>query len=294
VINQPLNQPNIPATTVVNHTNQPTKTKQNEIKSSMKTSLLLFLAIFASFNAFGQTIAQSHTPTPVPITTGQMQQTNASLYQQVVSLQIAASNLQKQLTTLEAANAAQAAIITSLQSTQKTVNTIAANPVLQLGSYVYLDMGAENFVTGPNIVFHGANVHVVSGSGVTADSNSGLGNLIVGYCEPGLYAGMRHGSHNLVIGSGNSFTSYGGFVAGVNNVVESPGSSCLGGNFNVISGPYSVCIGGIQNTAGGQESVVGGGFNLRTTGFQSTLLDGYSYSDPGTQYFVGFRPDMSH
>jgi hypothetical protein len=194
--------------------------------------------------------------------------------------------LQKQITTLQAT-------CTNLPATQKQVAIIASNPILALGPYVYLDMGTENEVLAPNIVFHGANVHVISGRGGTAD-NSGLGNLIVGYCEPGLYLGQRHGSHNLIVGQGHMFPSYGGFAAGLNNILLTPNASILGGYGNTVSGNYSVVIGGTYNNAGGNETVVGGGFNLHTTGISSTLLGGYSFSDPGTQYYVGFGPSISH
>jgi hypothetical protein len=43
---------------------------------------------------------------------------------------------------------------------------------------------------------------------------NGLGNVVIGYNEPRGAGDDRSGSHNLVIGSQNNFSSYGGFMAG--------------------------------------------------------------------------------
>jgi hypothetical protein len=97
---------------------------------------------------------------------------------------------------------------------------VQSNHALLLGPFVNVDPNPEIGVIGPNIIFSGANIHIVSGSGATNDNGSptGLGNLIIGYDEdpqsysdssPGddlplspLNPGDRGGSHNLVIGGG--------------------------------------------------------------------------------------------
>jgi hypothetical protein len=70
--------------------------------------------------------------------------------------------------------------------------------------------------TGTDMVISGANLHIVNGAGATTTKN-GLGNLIVGYNEkrddtPN--TDVRTGSHNLILGEENSFSSYGGIVGG--------------------------------------------------------------------------------
>ena len=77
--------------------------------------------------------------------------------------------------------------------------------------------GTEVFITG-------ANLHLVNGLGETdcRDEDfkpipacpNGLGNLIVGYNEPREIGGpdIRTGSHNVVVGLGHNFSSFGGFV----------------------------------------------------------------------------------
>ena len=76
------------------------------------------------------------------------------------------------------------------------------------------------------IRFSGVNVQVVNGAGKTGDVSgglkNGLGNLIVGYQElreadefPATDdTNDRSGSHNLVVGSGNNYSIWGGQVVG--------------------------------------------------------------------------------
>jgi hypothetical protein len=91
----------------------------------------------------------------------------------------------------------------------------------------------------PTVRFSGVNVQVVSGSGSTAGAVNGEGNVVLGYDEnPGKVA--QSGSHDLVLGMGQSFTSYGGL---------------LGGNANVASGSYAAVL-GRSNAATGTDSAV--------------------------------------
>jgi len=109
--------------------------------------------------------------------------------------------------------------------------------------YVTVNPEDMNGLKGPHVIFTGVNVHVQSGFGLTDDPGSGLGNLIVGYNED-LFGSPRTGSHNLVVGAGHVYSSWGGFVAGFGNT---------------ISGPCASVSGGAGNTAGGYASSVSGG-----------------------------------
>ena len=142
--------------------------------------------------------------------------------------------------------------------TNETSERQGADAILQF-QIEELDTGGESalegFVTvnndemdglaGPHIIFEGANVHVRSGSGATDDSGvlTGLGNLVVGYNEdaslPGEQPENRTGSHNLVVGSEHTYSSYGGFVAGLNNNVSGPSASVSGGGNNTASSQFS-------------------------------------------------------
>ena len=82
-------------------------------------------------------------------------------------------------------------------------------------------------VSGNDITISGANLFVNSGSGTTDGAVNGLGNLIVGYNEG---AADRSGSHNLVVGLGNLYHSYGGFLIGHNNRADVPFESSITGD----------------------------------------------------------------
>ena len=69
----------------------------------------------------------------------------------------------------------------------------------------------------PAFTLTGVNVHIVSGSGSTDGDLNGLGNLIVGYNEL-QDDNDRTGSHNIVAGSRNNYSSYGGLVVGDGHV----------------------------------------------------------------------------
>jgi hypothetical protein len=108
---------------------------------------------------------------------------------------------------------------------------------------------------------------VRSGRNATNDNLalSGLGNLIVGYNEtqstPVIYdiGGCDRtltGSHNIVMGDGNMFTSYGGLVVGSNHCVTSPNTSILAGNTNEAHGANSAILGGTRMFTFGENETV--------------------------------------
>jgi hypothetical protein len=130
----------------------------------------------------------------------------------------------------------------------------------------------ESGVAGkPTVVFSGLNVQVVNGEGTTASAN-GEGNLVLGYGEN---AGKHEqtGSHDLVLGDEQAFTSYGGILAGHLNSITAPFASITGGEQNTASGEGSWDGGGQRNLASGFESSVGGG-QLNQAGFLSSVSGG--------------------
>jgi hypothetical protein len=190
------------------------------------------------------------------------------------------------VTATQGVDTAQSAAISAIQA---QLNLVASNPALQLGQFVTVDLNPENGVRGPNIVFTGVNIHLVSGSGTTNDHVDGtgvalgLGNLIIGYnfASPWeLQPGDRGASHMLVIGDENKYTqfSYGGIVCGAQNTVNGAYSSIIGGEQNTINEPISVEIGGLENTLNGPHDggnvLVGGGGNSVTNGAFTVLLGG--------------------
>ena len=187
--------------------------------------------------------------------------------------------LQGSIASLQSTGDSQASAISLLQA-----SVANAADVLALEPYVKVSSSAINGVAGPNIVFTGANVEVRSATSET--DTTGTGNLIVGWDDapPSTVSGYRSGSNNLVCGDGNSFFSYAGFLAGLNNTASGQWDSicgeanaatsisdCVSGCYNTASGDgacinggtasgeFATVSGGTSNTAGGGCATVGGG-----------------------------------
>jgi hypothetical protein len=203
--------------------------------------------------------------------------------------------LQAQITALQTQVNTQQAQITTLQT---QLATVQSNKALLLGPFVSVNpngTGLDKGVTGPNIYFTGANIHILSGSGATDDHLStggtltGLGNLIIGYDE--LFTNSkgvtqtpnRGGSHNLVIGRFNNFTSsaFGGLVAGELNTISAEAASVSGGSVNTASGPRASVSGGEQSTASGGNSSVSGGDGNTASGVDASVSGGSSNTASG-------------
>ncbi|MBI1852015.1 MAG: hypothetical protein HYR85_16880 [Planctomycetes bacterium] len=152
--------------------------------------------------------------------------------------------------------------------------------ILSHMSMVSLDDGKGNKVE--TIRISGVNVQIVNGMGKT-NSGNGLGNLIVGYDETGNSRGdERAGSHNVVIGTKNSFPSAGCLIAGESNVARGTFSTVAGGASNDTLGSWSCVVSGDHNEASASWSCVLGGRGNRATGSSSTVLAGDNNVASGT------------
>jgi hypothetical protein len=163
------------------------------------------------------------------------------------------------------------------------------------------DLGA----TATAIRFEGVNVQIVNGLGATNgdlleptayDSTlatvNGVGNLIVGYNEPfgGTY-GERTGSHVLVVGVGNQYRSFGGLVAGSDNILQGPFSAITGGSDNHAEGALSAVCGGVGNHTSKEFSTVAGGYDNEASGFYATVGGGIRNLASGQGAAVGGGDD---
>lgn len=129
--------------------------------------------------------------------------------------------------------------------------------------------------TSTKMVFRGMNVQIVDGSGDTDGTVNGLGNLIIGYNEARDIGNDRSGSHNLIIGERQNFSSYGGLVAGYENSVSGTYASVSGGDKNKAGGTYSSVSGGAGNDAYGVKASVSGGSLNNANGELSSVSGGY-------------------
>jgi trimeric autotransporter adhesin len=144
------------------------------------------------------------------------------------------------------------------------------------------------YITGGanEVVITGANLRIVNGLGAT-DTTNGLGNLIVGYNElrggdvpP--FSDKRTGSHNVVVGSQNNFSSFGGLVVGLFNEISGEFASVSGGGSgNTASGNFSSVSGGGNNTASGDSSSVSGGALNTASGGASSVSGGFQNKASG-------------
>jgi hypothetical protein len=119
---------------------------------------------------------------------------------------------------------------------------------------------------GNNIYITGANLHVRNASGSTYGSVDSLGNIIIGYNETrGGAADNRSGSHNLVLGMRNNYSSFGGIVLGHFNSISADHASITGGESNTASARFATITGGTANTASHLGSTVIGGLGNSTS-----------------------------
>lgn len=140
------------------------------------------------------------------------------------------------------------------------------------------------------IQFSGVNVQIVSGSGATNGTVNGFGNLIVGYNEFRGSGDVRTGSHNIIVGTRNNYSSFGGVVAGYQNTISGmyasvsggsrstasgSNSSISGGDGNTASGSFTSVSGGAGNSASVNSSSISGGFYNTASGHYSSVSGGY-------------------
>ena len=126
--------------------------------------------------------------------------------------------------------------------------------------------GTDPNTSQDTLTFTNMNVQVVSGSGTTTGTPTGTGNLIIGYNELREEDNVRSGSHMLVIGELNNYSSFAGMVVGQYNTASGGFSSVSGGLRNVASAWFASVSGGADNTASSNgASVSGGGANIASS-----------------------------
>ncbi|QPJ61970.1 MAG: hypothetical protein G3M70_08820 [Candidatus Nitronauta litoralis] len=135
--------------------------------------------------------------------------------------------------------------------------------------------------TGDTLLLTDMNLQVVSGSGATDAPVNGKGNVIIGYNEDifayeggGLPASDKTGSHNLIVGKGLNYTSFGSIAAGLNNIAGADYTAATGGNRNKATANFATVTGGVLNTASGDSSSVSGGLGNTASGSSSSITGG--------------------
>jgi hypothetical protein len=132
----------------------------------------------------------------------------------------------------------------------------------------------------PEVVITGANLRLVNGLRATATTN-GLGNLLVGYNESREGENVRTGSHNVVVGQGHNFSSFGGLVVGRQNEISGAFAAVSGGFDNTASGASAAVSGGIFNRARGASAAVSGGFDNTASANATAVCGGQGNTASG-------------
>jgi len=137
---------------------------------------------------------------------------------------------------------------------------------------------SKEFTANGDSRFEGGNVFINNGMDDCDDIN-GKGNLIVGTN----FANVAYnpGSHNVVIGLGHKYSSFGGLVAGYNNEISGDLASVTGGTGNIASGSFSSISGGYKNKATRINSHVSGGNRNTAKGKESSVSGGYKNNANG-------------
>jgi hypothetical protein len=196
-------------------------------------------------------------------------------------LMMAGSAWAESTTTICIPTGAGKAIVSGTAGTCKNTKTVTYSPLnlpgpggLETLNKILPHMSfLESGVAGkPTIQFSGVNVQIVSGSGSTNGAVNGAGNLVIGYDEnPATH--QQTGSHDLILGEEQTFTSFGGILAGHVNTISGPFASVTGGLKNTASGEGSWASGGQNNVASGFESAISGG-QLNEAGFIASVSGG--------------------
>jgi hypothetical protein len=236
------------------------------------------------------------TPAPQPSVAAETGSDLKAIKRQLAAMQKLVNGLRAELKAEAAARESLQATVETLrkemQTTSTSVRALQANTVLDLNGYVTFD----NSSGYPTVLFNGINVQVVNGTGATQSVN-GLGNLILGYnrarstdpvCSLGYFITQvecvahggvwarshKSGSHNLVGGDFNAYSSWGGMVFGLENAITAPYASVGGGAGNLALGDLSMIAGGSMNAASGMYATVNGGLSNAASGAFATVGGG--------------------
>lgn len=136
---------------------------------------------------------------------------------------------------------------------------------------------SEGIDKKPTVRFTGVNIQIVDGAGAT-DTTTGAGNLVIGYDE---VPQVQSGSHNLVLGQAQGYTSYGGIVGGYGSLLTAPYTAVTGGLYNTVTAEMASVSGGYKNTAGQYMAWVGGGSENFASGYYSSIVGGHANEASG-------------
>jgi len=150
----------------------------------------------------------------------------------------------------------------------------------------------------------GVNLQIVNGLDNT-ESRNGAGNVIIGYDEPNIATKImcslataagtgafltneaacvgaggvvltrqKTGSHNLVLGSQNSYSSFAGIIGGRESFITAPYAASISGIGNLASGSFAVNVSGTGNHATGLTAATLAGNSNTASGSNASVSGG--------------------
>jgi hypothetical protein len=237
------------------------------------TALALAASSSAALAATGQVLCVGSPGQPITSAQNSAGQCKQNQTQVTVATESEVSALQGQVSTLQGHVSTLQSQVSALQSANTTLSGDVSTLKQTLSKVSYTSQGVNG---QPTLTISGANLQVVNGTGQTWQDN-GLGNLILGYDE---YPGTQTGSHDLLLGWGQTFTSHGGIIGGRSNTLSGEASVVFGFG-NVASGGVSAVLGGFGNTASGIEATVSGGDGNTASGNLASVSGGESNTASG-------------
>jgi len=196
----------------------------------------------------------------------------------------------------------------TISNLQSSVTVIENNSVLELDGFLKLSV-IDGYDTAE---FESVNIQLNNGTNTTDGVANGLGNLTIGYNEIVSFApefcsdpqytdsvncignlntwdnNVHTGSHNIIIGRGNSYTKNASIISGFINASNNDYANVTGGQRNIASGSYSSISGGKDNFTLGSNSSISGGqdnttleTNSSISGGRDNIADGYASSISG-------------
>lgn len=303
---------------------------QRERRVGIRALLVLFALVGAAMVATGNRTATAQGGKSLADRV-------AALERAVQTLQATDTDQGSQIAALQTTLKAQSSQITSLQNTvDADGQRIAAlqNTVTSLSSQVtglqastdqllqktqFLSIQTDPITGSLDMYVTGTNLHILNGLGATNGNPAhpygtyssyvevnGKGNLIIGYNESRVPDGsgpdVRTGSHNLIIGTSQNYSSFGGInvglfnniggayssvTCGIGNQATGFASSVTGGDHNIASGDFSAISAGAVNTASGDHSSICGGGGGTAAGTYASVAGGSYNMASGSASFVG-------
>ena len=136
--------------------------------------------------------------------------------------------------------------------------------VLSHMSIVYLDDGQGGQTE--TIRFTGVDVQIVNGLNDTT-TNNGHGNLLLGYAEPPSGAFDRTGSHNLVLGTENSYASHSNLLVARECSVPAGAPYCFVNGYRCnVGNDFNAVVAGLNCNVDGQFNAILASIGCNVTG----------------------------